>query len=169
LANPQPAPPGEVAAALPGARLQGHARLRVWGFSVYDARLWTTADADGFRWSTAPIALELAYLRSFSSEQLADRSLLEMRRQAEIEPAKATRWLQALKNSLPDVKAGDRVTGIHNPGAGARLYFNGSPKAELTDPELARMFFAIWLGPQCSEPAMRDALLGPSASGKPRP
>jgi hypothetical protein len=37
----QRAVPAEVAAALPGARMQGSARLRFLGLSVYDARLWS--------------------------------------------------------------------------------------------------------------------------------
>ncbi len=35
-----PTVPPEVAAALPGATLQGSGRLRFIGLSVYDARLW---------------------------------------------------------------------------------------------------------------------------------
>jgi len=167
-ANPQHPVPAEVAATLPGARLQGQARLRVWGFAVYDARLWTPADpAAGGAGGTgsAPLALELQYLRSFTSTQLADSSLGEMRKHASIDAADAARWLQALKNSLPDVQAGDRITGVNKPGSGARFYVNGSLKSEVADPEFARLFFAIWLSPRTSEPAMRDALLGGAGTG----
>ena len=37
--------------------------------------------------------------------------------------------------------------------------FNGSLRVEIADPEFARRFFAIWLDPQTSAPALRAALL----------
>ena len=68
--------------ALPGARRVATTRLTVWGFQVYDATLWIT---EGFRpelWAQRPFALELGYLRDFDGEDIAKRSLDEMRRSA---------------------------------------------------------------------------------------
>lgn len=154
------APPPEVASQLPGARLQGKARLRFLGLSVYDARLWAASQPQAADWTLAPLALELAYLRSLNGVQIAERSLVEMRRQADIAPADAERWLAAMKASFPDVRAGDRITGLLLPGRGARFFVNGSPSGEFAEAAFARLFFGIWLSPATSEPAMRDALLG---------
>ncbi len=155
-----PRPPAEVAAELPGARLQGRGQLRFLGLRVYDARLWVGARAvDAADWSV-PLALELEYLRALDGPKIAERSLAEMRRQREIAPPQAERWLAAMTQAFPDVKAGDRLTGVKRPAEGARFFHNGRPTAELRDPEFARLFFGIWLAPQSSEPALRQSLLG---------
>jgi hypothetical protein len=154
------APPPEASAALPGSRLQGTSRLRLLGLRIYDARLWVGATAVETDWAAVPFALEVVYARQLKGTQIAERSLKEMRRQGEIDPETGQRWLATLEQWLPDVKEGDRLTGVNHPGRGLTLYFNGSPRAESADPDLARVFFGIWLSPRTSEPALRDALLG---------
>ena len=158
-----PALPPEVAQALPGARLQGQGSLRYFGFLVYDARLWTSAQPVGEDWAALPFALELRYARSLQGEKIAERSLAEMRRQGPIAPADAARWLADLRRLIPDVKEGDRITGLNLPGRGARFYVDGRVAGEVDDPAFARRFFGIWLAPQTSEPGLRQSLLGGAA------
>lgn len=165
-AQPAPAgPPAEVNAELPGARLQGSARLRFLGLHIYDARLWVGAQPVTADWATLPFALELQYARNLKGEQIAERSLKEMRRQGEIPEITAERWLGNMKQLFPDVAAGDRITGLNVPGTGARFFINGSFRGEPREAEFARLFFGIWLSPRTSEPALREALLG--RGGKP--
>lgn len=156
--QPQSRPP-VLDSVLPTAAAAGSGRLTYWGAAVYDASLWV---APGFR-QAAPdshaFALELRYLRAFSATDIARRSIDEMRRAGSFSAQQAQRWGEALRNAFPDVKKGDRILGVHHPGAGARFYFNGSPSGEIADPQFARLFFAIWLGPATSEPALRAALL----------
>ena len=157
---PAPAAPAEVTAALPGARLQGQGRLRFMGLRIYDARLWAAAPGLGAEWAMAPLALELLYARGLDGGRIAERSLVEMQRQGEIEAGKAARWLGAMKQVFPDVQAGERLTGVHLPGLGARFFVNGQLRGDVRDAEFARLFFGIWLSPGTSEPALREALLG---------
>ena len=84
----------------------------------------------------------------------------EMRRQGPIDPALAERWLAGMKTTFPDVREGDRLTGIHRPGVAVRFFHNGSARGEWADADKARRFFGIWLSPQTSEPTLREALLG---------
>lgn len=154
--------PPEVLAALPQARSPGHGRLRFLGLRVYDARLWlgaqdTVAAPD---WATQPMALEIRYLRGLKGEQIADRSLDEMRRQGEIDADTSRRWLAQMKTLFPNVMDGDRLTGINLPGLGARFYLNGQTRGEVPDVEFARRFFGIWLSPRSSDTKLRAALLG---------
>jgi hypothetical protein len=152
--------PPEVQRAVPAARLQGRGRLTFLGLRVYDARLWVGERAATAEDWSVPLALELEYLRALQGPKIAERSLEEMRRQGEIAPDKAERWLAAMGRFFPDVKAGDRITGIKLPGELARFYVNGRASGELRDAEFARFFFGIWLAPQTSQPALRQALLG---------
>lgn len=156
------APPAELLLEWPDARLQGKGQLRFLGLRVYDIRLWTGARAVSEAiddWVGLPLALEIEYRRSIDGMQIAERSLVEMRRQGDIAPANAERWLAVMKQAFPDVRAGDRLTGVNVPGLGARFFVNGQLKAEIRETEFARLFFGIWLSPRSSEPALRQALL----------
>jgi hypothetical protein len=157
------APPPEVAAELPGARTQGTGQMRFFGLRVYDVRLWAGEPASAANWAALPLALEIEYARELPGGAIAERSLKEMRRQAEIDADTGARWLSEMSRLFPDVRAGDRITGVQRPGAGARFFVNGRLQGELPDAEFARLFFGIWLSPRTSEPALRAALLGASA------
>jgi hypothetical protein len=152
--------PAELATSLPAARLQGRARMRFMGLSIYEARLWVGAAPLTADWAAAPFAIEIEYARTLWGSLIAERSLTEMRRQGEIAPDVAERWLATMKTLFPDVKEGDRLTGVHTPGQGARFFLNGAAHGTPQDTAFSRVFFGIWLSPQTSEPALRNALLG---------
>lgn len=160
LAAQQRDAPAEVLAEIAGARMQGGGRLRYFGLHLYDIRLFTGARRAGADWAAVPLALEIEYGRAFDGDSIAERSLEEMRRQAEISNAIGGRWLGAMKVLFPDVRAGDRITGVQRPGEAARFFFNGQLRGEVRDAEFTRLFFGIWLSARTSEPALRDALLG---------
>jgi hypothetical protein len=153
--------PAEVTAELPGARLLGNGRLTFFGLHVYDARLWV---ADGFtaeQFAAKPLALELEYARTLYGRQIAERSLEEMKRVGGVAEDLAQRWLDAMKQTFPDVNKGDRITGLQKPGESTRFFFNAALRGEVRDAEFTRRFFGIWLAPQTTEPKLRLALLGP--------
>ena len=154
-------PPAEVRAALPGARLQGQMRFRWFGLTVYDTRLWVAGEPIRAQdYATRPFALELVYARKLGGADIADRSVDEMRRIDRVEDRQAGDWRAAMEAAFPDVVSGDRLTGLHQPGRGARFFHNARPTREVADAEFARLFFGIWLSPRSQEPALRQALLG---------
>jgi hypothetical protein len=151
--SPLPGPPAEVSTALPGARLVGQGTLRWFGLAVYEARLWGADGFDALRFDAQPFALELRYLRRLDGSAIADRALDEMRRGGPIADADAAAWLAAMRSAFPDVSPGDRLTGLHDPAQGARFHFNGRVTGTIGDTTFARRFYAVWLGPQTSQPA----------------
>ena len=161
-ANVRQTPP-ELAQALPQARLLGSARLKVWGFEVYDSRLWATPAFSAASPAASPLALELTYLRDFKAQDIAERSLKEMRRSQPLSDAQAARWKADLLRVIPDVRAGDRILGVHRPGQGAAFWVNDKPAGEVRDEDFSARFFGIWLSPATSEPQMRAALLAGAA------
>jgi hypothetical protein len=155
-------PLAQQAAGLNALVPAGQARLRFWGLDVYDASL---SVAPGFRqadFAGHGFALQLHYLRNFSAADIAKRSLDEMRRAGGLSPAQAALWQAALAKALPDVAAGDRITGVNRPGRAPAFFHNGRPLGEIGDAQFARLFFGIWLAPWTSEPALRAALLAGS-------
>lgn len=146
-------------ALLPGARLAGSARMRVWGFDIYQASLWVRPGFQPQDFARHAFALELDYQRDFTGEAIAGRSIDEMRRIGRFSDSQAQEWRTALRSALPDVKKGDRIAGLHVPGVGARFLLNGKPFGEVRDAAFAPLFFGIWLSPATSEPGLRQSLL----------
>lgn len=152
--------PPELAQADAALVPRGQVRFRVWGFEVYDASLWSSPSFAADAFDAQPLALELRYLRNFSAQDIAQRSLKEMQRQGAIKPEQEKRWLGEMARVFPDIRKGDRLLGLHRPGQGAVFWFNGQLRGEIRDADFARLFFGIWLSPRTSEPALRSALLG---------
>jgi hypothetical protein len=151
--------PGEVASELPAALYSGAARLRFFGFDVYDSKLWVGNGFKATDYARSPFVLELSYLRSLSGTAIAERSIKEMRRVGPISAEQEARWLKAMQEAFPDVKAGDRIVGLHTPGTGARFWYNGQSRPAVPDTEFSRYFFGIWLHDNTSEPKLRTSLL----------
>jgi hypothetical protein len=135
--------------------------MRFFGLHIYDARLWSAAPVAGDG-ADQPLALALALIhaRALVGEQIASRSLKEMARIGAMSDEQSARWLQAMTRLLPDVRGGDRLTGVQCPGQAARFFLNGVLRGEVPDADFTRLFFGIWLSPRTSEPRLRAQLLG---------
>lgn len=158
--------PAEIARAFGKARLLGQSRLVVYGFNIYDARLWAEPDFSAANYASEAFALELRYLRNFSGTSIAERSLKEMRRLGKVSDEKAEQWLALMKQTFPDVKKGDQLIGLHQSDGSGSFILNSKPVGQVRDEEFNRLFFGIWLSPQSSEPKMRNELLGLPAGAR---
>jgi hypothetical protein len=137
--------------------------MRFWGFQVYDAACGShPAFGDGY--AAHPLALELTYLRDFTARP--SPSAPSPRCAAGKLQRRAGAALEARCRLLPDVKPGDRLTGLYRPG-GVRVSTTAKPLGDVRDEEFARLFFGIWLSPHTSEPALRRQLLAGSAGAMP--
>jgi hypothetical protein len=107
-----------------------------------------------------------------SGPLIAERSLKEMKRQGNFGPEREQAWLDTMQQAFPDVKSGDRITGLHTPGVGARFWYNGQlrpgsqgePRPDAARAEFSKVFFGIWLSDATSEPELRKRLLGRPAT-----
>lgn len=152
--------PAELRDSLPDARLAGTGVLRFFGLRVYEARLWAPAGFAGSDYARQPFALELVYDRKLEGEAIAERSIAEMRRVGDFTEAQARQWLTLMKQAFPDVAAQDRLLGLSDGQGMVRFFHNGRQTAQIRDAQYAQLFFGIWLAPQTSAPALRNALLG---------
>ncbi len=147
--------------AVPGAQIIGTGDFSVFGFDVYNARLWSAARplADG-----QPFALELIYRRTISRDDLVKASVDEIKRLGgpSVSPAQLAGWQIQMQQSFVDVQAGTRITGVYLPGQGARFFVGQQLQHEIDDPQFARAFFDIWLDPRTRSPELREQLLGAS-------
>ncbi len=143
-----------LAALTAGLRRWGSGEFRRWGFLVYEASLWASAE-DPLQ---PPLALALTYKRQLDGAKIAEASVSEIRNLQMADASTLNAWGQQMATIFPDVKAGDRIVGVYLPG-GARFFYNGQWIGSIDDPAFARAFFAIWLDVRTSAPELRSLLL----------
>lgn len=140
---------------LPGAQQVGQGVFKRFGWSIYEARLYS---AGGQFDSAKPYALSLTYERTIAGDRLVQASLDEMRKLgAPVD--ERPEWAAELSRVLPSVSKGVTLTGVYRPGEGA-IFYEQDKEIGRIDDALARAFFSIWLDPRTSEPSLRQALLG---------
>ncbi len=160
-------PPVFVRRMLPDAALAGEGRLRFFGLRIYDARLWVGRQFEADDFGAYPLALELTYHRAFAGADIAKRSIEEIEQQGGLMPGQALRWRKDLAGLLPDVRPGDRLTGLYRPGRGMTVWQGSRQLGSIEDGELALRFFGIWLSTRTSEPDLRSALLARLTEARP--
>ena len=101
-----------------------------------------------------PFALELTYHRSISRDDFVRTSLDEMKRLSGPDPDASVpaRWREHMQQAFVDVRPGERITGVYLPERGCRFYVNERLHHEVTDPQFAEAFFAIWFDPRSRDP-----------------
>lgn len=151
--------PLDLRAGLPMLSLIGQAKMQFFGFDVYQASLWVPSGFVESAYEHSNFVLELSYLRPFKATDIAKRSTAEMLRQGTFTLEQLASWEAQMRLIFPDVKPGDRITGINHPHVGATFLANGRWVGELRDPVFSKHFFGIWLSSRTSEPQIRQALL----------
>ena len=142
---------------MPNAGKVGEGRLRFMVWNVYD----TTLYAPNGQFNTQePFALSLRYLRSFSGEKIAERTVQEMQTQGVSDESQLSQWLEQMTLIFPDVIRGDAITGVYTADGNVMFYLNTQRIGEISDQTFAKRFFDIWLAENTREPSLRKSLLG---------
>ena len=154
---PAEARPSELDEVVEAKEPYGRASLTWLFFKVYDVSLWTDAP----RWSMKEtFALTIEYRMSFSREEIAGRTIDEMRRVTPgISATMLAGFAPQLGKLMPDVKSGDRISALHIPGRPVQFFHNGRGTGQADAEGFAEPFFGIWLSPLTAEPSIRKRLL----------
>jgi hypothetical protein len=149
--------PSQVLALAPNLKVQGGGELTFFGISVYDGYYWSPTRG----WTQdGPYALDLHYHRALDGAKIAERSVSEIAKLGYGTREQRARWGDEMRRMFPDVRRGDRLTGVNLPGGVVRYFHNGKSIGEIADPGFAQAFFGIWLDPKTSEAGFRQLLLG---------
>jgi len=70
-----------------------------------------------------------------------------------------TRWSAQMKQLFPDVREGDRLTGVFDPARGVRFFHNDQPIGSIDDTDFGRAFFSIWLDERTQAPSLRTSVM----------
>ncbi|MDM7859479.1 chalcone isomerase family protein [Alteromonas sp. ASW11-36] len=137
-------------------QIVGEAKFEYIFWDVYTAKLYASA---GDYVSDKPFALSLTYLRNFDGDDIAKRSVKEMKSQGFNDEEQLDQWLTTMNELFPDVKKGETITGIADAQGVAHFYLDQNKLGEVDDPAFTQWFFAIWLSDKTSEPGLRKKLL----------
>jgi hypothetical protein len=149
-----PQKPPELRNLIESTRPYGETKLTKFLWDIYDISLWTDADV----WShDEPYAITIHYLRSFTTDQLVDKTIEEMKRLGA--PFNPENYRKKLEELFPNVNEGDRITAFFKPGSKVTFFFNGSARGNVTNANFAKYFSDIWLSPETEEPEAREELL----------
>jgi hypothetical protein len=154
--RPPPLPAG-VRELAPNLEARGGGQLTFLGIAIYDGWYWSAARG----WpADVPYALDLVYHRDLDGEKIAQRSTEEIAKLGYGTPEQRARWGALMTRIFPDVRKGDRLTGVHTDTGAVRYFYNGRPIGTIDEPGFARAFFGIWLDPKSSRADFRQKLLG---------
>lgn len=142
---------------VPDAQLVGETRFTKLIWDVYDIGLFAS---HGTWNSDEPYALSLYYLRDLEGNDIAKRSIKEIRGLGFTDEVKLAAWHEQMRAIFPDVTNGSELTGIYIPGEETRFYQGRALLGTVGDPEFGKQFFGIWLHEKTSQPELRRHLLG---------
>jgi hypothetical protein len=145
---------------LSAPRLVGQHLFKFFGLEIYHISLWSSPEWNPEKWNQHTFALSLVYSRNLSGEEIAKRSISEIKKQMVLGDDTAQQWLNQLRVLIPTVKPGDRLTGVYQPSGGLVFWMGPKKLGDIKDPALAEAFMGIWLSTKTSEPKMRKKLLG---------
>jgi len=109
--------------------------------------------------------LELYYFRDIDRSDVIKAATATLQRQQT--PATLARLkneLDTLHQSFKDIRQGDRYALDFQSGRGLNLERNGQVIFSSHDPELARVYFGIWLAPDGLSTPLRETLLAQNPS-----
>lgn len=142
-----------------GMRLVGEAKLSVLLWDVYRASLYTPTGQ--FQGITAPLKLQLVYLRDIPATKLVETTRDQWQKLGLYQP-ESEAWLKQLQSMWPDVRSGDSITLVLDNQQRSHFHFNGNAIGSIDHPRFGKMFAAIWLSEKTEFPKARKQLIGES-------
>lgn len=142
---------------IPEAAIVGEGRLSLVFWDIYDAKLF----APQGKWDARkPFALSIHYLRDIDKNDIAARTIHEMRAQGFTDEIMLATWYTQLKGIFPNVHNGTVLTALFLPEQGISFFKESQALGNVRGQQFSKLFFDIWLGEKTSEPALRRKLLG---------
>jgi hypothetical protein len=137
--------------------LIGKAKLNFLGIKVYDIELW----GEDLKFSyQKKSAIFIKYNMNFKKEDLAQRSIDEIRLNNNLSPLEEENYLKKLNEIFVNIKKGDEKIALFNPNSGVILFHNNQEIGQITNLKFARLFIDIWLDERGSYPKVTKKLLG---------
>ena len=128
---------------------------------IYVAALYVSAGTTADHvLDDVPKRLELSYFRSLDGTDIARAAEKNLADNVPVPTIAALRpRIDRMHRAYENVKPNDRYALTYLPGVGTELALNGQPKVVIEGADFAAAYFAIWLGPDPINQALKDGLL----------
>ncbi|MFK3974055.1 chalcone isomerase family protein [Pseudomonas sp. NPDC087358] len=154
--------PGQLNGQSPALERKNQAILTYLWTDVYAAAFYAEPSVSARQavFTQAPQKLALFYFRDIDRNDVIKAANATLERQQTKETLSRLRQeLDRLHQSFQDIKPGDRYDLSWDRADGLNLLRNGIVIFASPDPELAKVYFAIWLAPDGLSADLREALL----------
>jgi hypothetical protein len=133
--------------------------------NVYVAALYVTTpshDARALAEPTAPAELVLHFVRDVGVGDLRKAWNEGFEKAAKEQMPDLAARVAMLNRWMSDIKTGQSLVFVRQPGIGTQVSVNGTVKGMITGNDFSRALFSIWLGPEPPNPELKNGLLGGS-------
>jgi hypothetical protein len=138
----------------------GFGSISWFGFSIYDASLWTNDGTFEDIDQSLPIALHIIYQREITSDALADRTAEEWEQLNIFSPSQRQVWQRRMTAMWPSVEPGDSITTLVTRDRKTHFYYNEKFIGVIEDESFGSSLLSIWLDANTSQPGLRQQLIG---------
>jgi hypothetical protein len=141
-----------------GIRKATFLKVNVYVGALYVAQ--PSQDAGELLASLGPYELVLHFVRDVGAADLRNAWNEGFAKNAKEQLPALQDRIARLNGWMDDIKKGQRLTFIREPGMGIEVDVNGVTKGAIEGEDFARAFLAIWLGPSPPNPELKSGLLG---------
>ena len=141
----------------------GLRQATIFKVNVYVAALYTakkSTDPNVILDAAVPKELVLQFVRDVGAADISKGWNEGFEKNAKTKLPSLSDRIATLNSWMSDIKSGQRVTFVYQPGTGVQVDVNGTAKGTLKGDDFADAFFAIWLGAEPPNPEIKAGLLG---------
>ncbi len=153
----------------------GNARLRLNGiglrtkyyFKIYVGGLYLgqpSTDPAAIVKANAPKALVMQFVRDINRDKLVEAYREAFAKNAPVLATKLRSAVDRFLAFLPDVKNGERMVFIYEPGKGSTFVAGKSKTLVIPGKEFADLYLLVFIGPRPPTAALKNGLLGMDGS-----
>jgi hypothetical protein len=150
-----------------GATLQlnglGLRQATILKVDVYVAALYvaeTSADASAILAAKTPGELVLHFVRNVDRDDLNKAWDEGFEHNAKSQLAALKERIETFKGMMPDMKTGQQLRLVYQPGAGVGVDVNGTARGTIAGDDFAHALLSIWLGSHPPNADLKAGLLG---------
>ncbi len=127
-----------------GLRLATMLKVKVYVAALYVAK--ASSDPNAILGSTAPTELILQFVRDVGASDLRKGWEEGFEKNAKGQLPALKDRIATFNGWMTDVKSGEKLTFVHQPGTGVQVTVNGGVKGTIKGDDFARALLSIWLG-----------------------
>lgn len=135
----------------------GSAKFSVLFWDIYNSHLFTKSGRYEEN-TNQDVIFKIEYSKDITADELIKRTV-EQWQHLNYKKSDYEAFIPRLKSIWPNISAGDSLT-LYRDSQSTEFYFNNMNIGVIDNEEFYKLFLAIWLSADTSEPELRQSLIG---------